>query len=200
MKYRLLTVSSSAVLTLALAGCSGSGSGSATSSSSAPPVPTTVSTSPTPTPATSAASGSTDSTDKTFSVVVPTGWKGRTTKGTVLMIQAAKAQDRVTTNVNVVVQRPSTLPDLDDVISSAQTNWRQEGVTIKESADRTIGDLPARGYTFTRTSQGVKITQVQYFVIYEGGIYTVTATSAQSQASQSLQSLNAVLDSWAWRA
>ncbi|NNG39174.1 hypothetical protein HJ588_07790 [Flexivirga sp. ID2601S] len=181
-----------------LTGCSG-GSGSAATSSSTPPVATTISSSPGPSPVTSAATGSTASSDKSFSVVLPTGWKSAKRPPAVLAIQAPSAQDQVTTNVSVTVQSPKTLPDLGDVISQAAISWRQQGITIKQLADRTVGGLPSRGYSFDRTAQGAKVTQTQYVVIFGGKIYTITLTAAQSAAAQGTQALDGILGTWAWK-
>ncbi len=160
---------------------------------------TTVSTSASPSPVTSAADGSTASTDKTFSVVMPTGWKSVKRSPSVLALQAPKPQDEVTTNVGVTVQSPKTLPELDDVMSQAAITWRQQGITIKELPDRTVGGLPSRGYSFDRTAQGAKVTQTQYIVIFDGKIYTITLTSAQSAVAQGTQALDGILGTWAWK-
>ncbi|RNI19451.1 hypothetical protein [Flexivirga caeni] len=197
---RLIRLGAAAVLVTGLAACSSHTSASPTPSSSIS-VPTTVTGSPTPTPSTSAAAGSVESKDKTFSVVAPTGWKKFSDAQATLSVKAPAATDKVTTNFNVVVQHPTTVPSVDDVVSQAEIAWRQQGVRATDEPDRTIGGLPSRGYTFTRTAQGTQFRQTQYFVVFREHVYSMTMTSAATPGAQSAadQALTAILSTWAWR-
>jgi hypothetical protein len=201
---RSLSVVAAGTLVIGLGACTfGGGSDSPPSSSTSPiSVATTVSAAPTPTPSTSAAAGSVTSGDKSFSVVAPTGWKKVTEKPATLALKAPTAQDRVTTNFNVVVQSPQPVPALDDVVSQAEIAWRQQGIHLTDKPDRTIAGLPSRGYTFVRTAQGVKFAQTQYFIVYREHVYSLTMTSAASPTASSAadQALDAILTTWAWTA
>lgn len=196
-----LTLAATAVVLLGLTACSHSPSVTTTSSTPHVSVPTTVTAPPTPTPSTSAEAGSTTSDDKSFSVVAPTGWKRMTVKSATLAVKAPSPQDDVTTNFNVIVQQPQPVPALDDVVSQAEIAWQQQGVHVTEQPDRTIGGLPARGYSFTRTAQGTKFTQTQFFVVYRERVYSLTMTSAASSGASTAasQALEAILTTWAWR-
>jgi len=195
----LVAVPTAAVLLSGLAACSsGASSVGPTSRVS---VPTTVTGAPTPTPSTSAAAGSISSEDGSFSVVAPSGWLRFHSGQATLAIKAPRPQDKVTTTLTVVVQAPQPVPALDDVVTQAEIAWRQQGVKITDEPDRTIGGLPASGYTFTRTAQGAKFTQTQFFVVYREHVYSLTMTSAASAtaAAGARQALDAILSTWAWQ-
>lgn len=201
---RTLTAVAAGTLACGVAGCSAFGS--STSSSSSTPsthvsVPTTVTAAPTATPSTSAPKGSITSSDKTFSLVSPTGWKKMDAKPATLALKAPKPQDKVTTNFNVVVQSPTPVPALDDVVTQAEIAWRQQGVHIKDKPDRTIGGLTARGYTFDRKAHGASFTQTQYFVVFRSHVYSMTMTSASSADASggADQALSAIFSTWAWK-
>lgn len=200
MSARLSTAGAAALVLTGVAACSSSG-GTTPTSSAHVSVPTTVTAAATPTPSTSAPDGSLTSSDKTFSLVAPTGWKKLTAKPATLALKAPKPQDQVTTNFNVVVQSPQPVPALDDVVTQAEIAWRQQGVHIKDKPDRTIGGLPARGYTFDRKAQGAEFTQTQYFVVFRSHVYSMTMTSASSsEASAGAdQALSAIFSTWAWK-
>jgi len=197
---RSITVAAACVVLAGVTACSSPAHPAASSSSSQISVPTTVTAAPTPTPSTSAAAGSITSGDKSFSVVAPTGWKKFDAKPATLAIKAPSPQDKVDTNFNVVVQTPQPVPALDDVVSQAEIAWRQQGVRVTDQPDRTIGGLPASGYTFTRTAQGTKFTQTQFFVVYREHVYSLTMTSAATSAASAAadQALGAILSTWAW--
>lgn len=195
---RSLAVTAAALFALGITACS-SGE-TPTRPTSQVSVPTTVTAVPTPTLSTSAAAGSVTSGDGSFSVVAPTGWRKFAGKGSTLAVKAPAPQNAVTTNFTVVVQAPEPVPALDDVVSQAEIAWRQQGVHIVDKPDRTIGGLPASGYTFTRTAQGAKFAQTQFFVIYREHVYSLTMTSAATaKASAGAdQALDAILSTWAW--
>lgn len=198
---RPLVLAAAGALIAGLTGCSGSGSGAATTPTTHVSIPTTVTAAPTPTPSTSTATGSISSSDSSFSLVAPTGWKKLDQKPATLAIKAGSPQDKVTTNFNVVVQNPLPVPALDDVVTQAEIAWRQQGVHIKDKPDRTIGGLPARGYTFDRKAQGADFTQTQYFVVFRSHVYSMTMTSASSAdaAAGADQALSAIFSTWAWK-
>ncbi len=199
---RWLTAGAAGALLAGLTACSNA-SGSTTSSTTSSPVsvPTTVTAAATPTPSTSTVKGSISSGDSSFSLVAPTGWKKLDQKSATLAIQAPSPQDKVTTNFGVVVQKPQPVPALDDVVTQAEIAWRQQGVHIKDEPDRTIGGLPARGYTFDRTAQGANFTQTQYFVVFRSHVYSMTMTSASSAdaSAGADQALSAIFSTWAWK-
>lgn len=210
LSSRPLLLAAAGMAVAGLTGCSALGGGSdnsasgASSGSTSSPhvsVPTTVTAAPTATPSTSAPTGSISSDDNTFSLVSPTGWKRMNAKPATLAIKAPKPQDKVTTNFNVVVQSPKPVPALDDVVTQAEIAWRQQGVHIKDKPDRTIGGLPARGYSFDRKAHGAEFTQTQYFVVFRSHVYSMTMTSAStSDASGGAdQALNAIFSTWAWK-
>lgn len=204
MLRRTLTVVAAGALVIGATGCSGSGSGTASSSSSSTPhvsIPTTVTAAPTATPSTSAPDGSVTSSDKTFSLVSPTGWKKFDAKPAAIAVRAPKPQDKVTTNFNVIVQNPKPVPTLDDIMTQAEIAWRQKGMHVKDKPDRTIGGLPARGYSFDRKAHGASFTQTQYFVVFRSRVYSMTMTSASSsEASAGAdQALDAIFSTWAWK-
>lgn len=185
-----------------LTSCSKSASGSSSPTPSTHiSVPSTVTAAPTPTPSTSTAKGSIDSSDSSFSLVAPTGWKKMDQKPATLAIKAPSPQAKVTTNFNVVVQSPLPVPALDDVVTQAEIAWRQQGVHIKDEPDRTIGGLPARGYTFDRKAQGASFTQTQYFVVFRSHVYSMTMTSASEADAQAGadQALSGIFSTWAWK-
>lgn len=198
---RSITVAAACAVLAGAAACSSPAHPAASSTSSPISVPTTVTAAPTPTPSTSAPAGSITSGDKSFSVVAPTGWKKFGAKGATLAIKAPSPQDKVDTNFTAVVQSPQPVPALDDVVSQAEIAWRQHGVRVTDEPDRTIGGLPAGGYTLTRTAQGTKFTQTQFFVVYRGHVYSLTLTSAATSAASAAanQALDAILSTWAWR-
>ncbi|HWC21447.1 MAG TPA: hypothetical protein VG502_04020 [Flexivirga sp.] len=198
---RPLALATAAVLVAVITGCSGSGSGAAPKPTTHVSVPTTVPAAPTPTPSTSAAAGSIRSSDSSFSLVAPTGWKKLVQKPATLAVKAPSPQDKVTTNFNVIVQNPQPVPALDDVVTQAEIAWRQQGVHIKDKPDRTIGGLPARGYTFNRKAQGASFTQTQYFVVFRSHVYSMTMTSASSAdaAAGAEQALTGIFSTWAWK-
>lgn len=198
---RTLTLAATGALLTGVAACSGSGSGTVTPKpSSSVSVPTTVTAAPTATPNTSSAKGSISSSDSSFSLVAPAGWKRMDQKATTLAIEAPSPQDKVTTNFSVVVQSPQPAPALDDVVNQAEIAWRQQGVHVKGQPDRTVGGLPARGYTLERTAHGAQFTQTQYFVVFRDHVYSMTMTSASSAdaAAGADQALSAIFSTWAW--
>lgn len=199
---RLLAVATAGLLIVGLGGCSKSAGGTSSPTPSTHiSVPSTVTAAPTPTPSTSTATGSITSGDSSFSLVAPSGWKKLTQKPATLAIKAPSPQDKVTTNFNVVVQSPQPVPALDDVVTQAEIAWRQQGVHIKDKPDRTIGGLPARGYTFDRKAQGASFTQTQYFVVFRSHVYSMTMTSASTAEAQAGadQALSGVFSTWAWK-
>lgn len=200
-RSQVATAGAAAVLLTGVAACSTSGSTTAPTPSTHVSVPTTVTAAPTATPSTSAPKGSITSGDKTFSLVAPTGWKKLTAKPATLALKAPQPQDKVTTNFNVVVQSPQPVPTLDDVVSQAEIAWRQQGVHVKDRPDRTIGGLPARGYTFDRKAQGASFTQTQYFAVFRSHVYSITMTSASTAEASSGadQALDGIFSTWAWK-
>jgi len=195
---RSLAVAAAALFALGVSACSSGGTSPQPTSTVS--VPTTVAAAPTAVPSTSAAAGSITSGDKSFSVVAPTGWKKYSGKGATLAVKAPTPEAEVTTTFTVVVQAPTPVPALDDVVSQAEIAWRQQGVHITDEPDRTIGGLPARGYTLTRTAQGATFAQTQFFVVYREHIYSLTLTSgASAKATAGAdQALDGMLSSWAW--
>lgn len=196
---RAVVIPAAAVLLTCLAACSTGQSGSRPTGQVS--VPTTVTAAPTPIPSTSAAAGSITSADGSFSVVAPSGWKKFHSAKSTLSLKAPRPQDKVTTALTVVVQAPEPVPALDDVVTQAEIAWRQQGVKISDEPDRTIGGLPASGYTFTRTAQGAQFTQTQFFVVYREHIYSLTMTSAASATASAgaRQALDGILSTWAWQ-
>lgn len=202
MSTRWLTVGTAGALLAGLSACSNSAGGTTSpTSSSQVPIPTTVTAAPTPTPSTSTAMGSITSADSSFSLVAPIGWKKLDQRPATLAIKAPAPQDRVTTNFNVVVQNPQPTPALDDVVNQAEIAWRQQGVHLNDEPDRTIGGLPARGYTFSRKAQGADFSQTQYFVVFRSHVYSMTMTSASSAdaSAGADQALSAIFATWAWK-
>lgn len=199
--FRSLTVTATAAVLIGLTGCSTSAAPTSSSSTSPISVPTTVTAVPTPTPSTSAVAGSISSSDKTFSLVAPASWTKVDLKQTTLAIKAPSPQDRVTTNFNVVVQSQQPVPTLDDVVSQAEIAWRQQGVTLTDRPDRTIGGLPARGYSLQRNAQGASFQQTQYFVVFREHIYSLTMSSSSSAAAAAAadQALDGILGTWSWQ-
>lgn len=173
----------------------------ASSSSSAPIVDSgsPTSTLPSAPPSTSAAQGSTLSSDNSFSVVLPTDWTLTTAaSGQVLAARAASATDNVTDTLTILSSSPTTMPALPDVAASGELQTRQHGGTVASLSPRTIGGEPAVGYSVDRTKDGVDVTQLQWFAIHGDKIVTVTTTAAASQKSALTELTGALLDSWAW--
>ncbi len=158
------------------------------------------STSPTPNVVTSAVKGSTKDTKKSFAVVIPDGWKNKTSshKKTVMFLQSKTPSSGFYPTFNVIRQAPKTLPDLDDVVQQAKLAMRQKGSKVHNVAARTIGGEPAKGYVITRSANGQKIVQTQYFVMHDEAVYTTTMTSDDTASSKADQTQDAILSTWSW--
>lgn len=191
-----------AVTAVALTGCQ-------FTSSDTPATPGTTTTlgemspssaSPTASVVTSAAKGSTKGKKKSFAVVVPDGWKDKTSshKMAVMFLQSKTPSSGFYPTFNVIRQTPSPLPDLDDVVRQAKLTMRQQGAKVHNVAARTIGGEPAKGYVITRSASGQKIVQTQYFVVHDEAVYTTTMTSDRKARSKADQTQDAILSTWSW--
>ena len=192
-----------ATASVALTGCQ-FGTSTSAGSTSAPVVTTTDagSSSPTPSIVTSSAKGSTPGAKKAFRVLVPSGWKNTTSKhtSTVMFLQSKTQSGHFYPTFSVIRQTPSPLPKLGEVMQQARITMRQSGAKVTKVASRTIGGEPAQGYIATRTANGQKVAQTQYFCIHRGVIYTTTMSSDASKRLQADQTQNAILDTWSWKA
>ncbi len=197
----LATAALPALVCLSLTGCQFTDS---TSSSTGTQAPSTVTgappESPGPTVVTSPAKGSTKDTKKSFALVVPTGWKKTTKKhkDTVLFLQAPDASNGFYSTFNVIRQQPQPMPDLDDILKQAKISIRQQGAKVHNVQGRDIGGEPAKGYSITRTANGQKIVQTQYFVIHDEAVYTTTMTADADAAGKADQTQEAILSTWSW--
>lgn len=197
--HRRLAVLPVVALVLATGGCATTSKVAASSSVPIVDASSPTSSLPSSAPSTSAAAGSVSSSDKSFSLVLPSGWKP-TSHGSdqIFAAKAPSADGTVVSTVNVISASPTKMPNLDDVVTSGELQMRQDGASVSALPSRTIGGEPAQGYSAQRKVKDADITQMQYFVIHGATIFTITTTAATSTAPQLIQLTGGLLDSWAW--
>lgn len=201
-RRRVLAVPAALVLAAgALAGCGGG----AQKPSVTPSYPTStvplVSPKPSAPSSTSAQAGSTNSSDKSFSTVLPDGWTPIKSAVTGLMLfeGAPSATHGVRTNFNVLRQSAAG-SGLSDVVQQSTASLEQSGWTVKPAAALMIGGLPARSITGTMSFHGKKLANRQFYVIKGTSAYIATMTSSPQDAAAAQKTASAIFGTWAWKA
>lgn len=151
-------------------------------------------------PNTSAAPGSVSSRDRTFGVVPPTGWTdiSHTSRAAQLYLRDPRPQGRVFPSFTVVTTTQRKPPPLEDLVDQGMIAQRQKGATVSRLADRTIGGLPAAGYSMTLEQDDVEVAQSQYYVVNDTTILVVTTTSSPAGRSGVSRAQEALFRSWSW--
>lgn len=183
---------------VALGACS---SGSA----KAPPTPsystTTVNLNgPTASSSTSAYPGSAQSRDKSFSLVLPVGWKpvASSLPGVMVFVQAPTTTHGVRTNFNVLRQASPGVT-LQDALDQSRSSLEQSGYTLTIAQPATIGGLQAQGLLATKTVQKQQVSELQYFVQHRSATYITTMTSSATDAAAAQSTQTAMFGTWAWK-
>lgn len=148
---------------------------------------------------TSAYAGSTISKDKSFSTVLPLGWKTVTSSvpGVVTFVQAPTATHGVRTNFSVLRQAAPGVA-VADVVDQSQASLQQSGYAVTAASPTTIGGIKGQGLTATKTVQGKQLNERQYFVQHASAVYITTMTSSAADAAGALAAQTGIFGSWAW--
>ncbi|UIJ34736.1 DcrB-related protein [Allobranchiibius sp. GilTou73] len=149
---------------------------------------------------TSAYAGSTVSADKSFSVVLPIGWKPvkSSASGVVIFVQAPTATHGVRTNFSVLRQQAPPGVALADVVAQSQASLQQGGYAVTAASPTTVGGIEGQGLTATRTVQDKQVSERQYFVQHGSAIYITTMTSSAPDAAAATAAQTGIFGSWAW--
>ncbi|MBO1754242.1 DcrB-related protein [Allobranchiibius sp. CTAmp26] len=148
---------------------------------------------------TSAYAGSTVSKDKSFSTVLPVGWKAvkSSVSGVVIFVQAPTATHGVRTNFSVLRQAAPGVA-LADMVGQSQASLQQSGYAVTAASPTTVGGIKGEGLTATKTVQGKPVSERQYFVQHGSAVYITTMTSSAADAAGAAAAQTAIFGSWAW--
>ncbi len=198
VRIRSITVAVALICATSVAACSSRGT--------TPPVTPTYPTTtvnlngPTASSSTSAYPGSSVSVDKSFSVVLPVGWKPVTSSlpGVMIFVQAPTTTQGVRTNFNVLRQAAPGV-NLQNILDQSRSSLEQSGYTVAIAQPSTIGGLQAQGIIATKTVQKQPVTERQYFVQQGTATYVTTMTSSTADAAAAETTQTAIFGTWAWK-
>lgn len=135
-----------------------------------------------------------------FRVRLPTGWldvRSHVEQDVELAIRSTTAEADFYTNV--VVARQAPIEDLDASLGRAAQDISGAEDAYEVLDPVRVAGQPAPGFTFSRTSGGVPVTQTQRWVQHDADLYIVTLSVARSRARQGTEVLLELLGSWEWR-
>jgi hypothetical protein len=181
---------------LVLGGCA-KGSGGATPSGAA--------TSSSATSSTTTAEGGVDALSGrtgTFSVMPPEGWSDATdkAKGVAnidLVVLSSKKVARFSNNV-VVLTSKGDQSVLEGELEKGRADMEAAGRTISPAPERTIGGVPASGFTTTFEQDGVKVLARSYGLTRGGRVYLLTLSSSPDDADHAMREFDELIASWNW--
>lgn len=133
-----------------------------------------------------------------FAVVLPDDWRVVTADFPDVEIELALRADERDEGFyrNVVVTWEDPIPDLDAAVEDAATEVAGPDGEVVETGTRSIAGRDAPGYTVVRTVEGVEVSQTQWWLPGDDGVYVISLSAALADADSAQPVFDEVLDSW----